>query len=75
MNTATAKQIKMGDYVSTGGEVKKVLSIKTSGIAAPLFRLEGDNGDLTSHVICRPHSRDGKLWSDELGFVSIPTNA
>jgi hypothetical protein len=74
MNRETAYKMRMGDYViqPSKGEPQRINSIQTRGMAAPYFRLEGDNGDLTSFLICRPHSRDGMQWSDRLGWVSIP---
>lgn len=77
MNKATASKIQMGDYViqASKNEPQRVNSIKSRGMVAPYFRLEGDNGELTSYIICQPHSRDGMLWSETLQvFVSIPND-
>jgi hypothetical protein len=49
---AQASTIRTGDPVRYGGEVRRVNAIKTSGIAAPYFSLEGVEDGLTSYRLC-----------------------
>jgi hypothetical protein len=59
MTKQQAEKINKGDIVLYGGKECRVNSVKTSGIAAPLFRLtytstgEGaEGGNLVSYKIC-----------------------
>jgi hypothetical protein len=57
MNREIAKTIQMGDMVTYRGQAYRVTSIKTSGMAAPYFRLRSiraglPDEDLTSYELC-----------------------
>ncbi len=53
MTEQEAKRINQGDTVVYRGDERTVISIKASGIAAPLFRLQGVEDGLTSYRLCQ----------------------